>query len=292
LFLILIDRLGKSLRPVSVIARVAELGHRVIDDVYPEPFAAVESKTSPAPALGRPARIVTQAKAGYLLAFDEPGLLEIAQRLKGVIELVPQVGDFVGPNDPLFRLYGEVRSFDERELRERVALGPERTMQQDPGFAFRILVDLASKALSPAINDPTTAVLAVDQIHALLHAVGTRRLDTGRGKDSSELGRFLYRTPDWDDFVFLAVVEIRQFGQSSIQIPRRLRAMLEDLLQTLPEPRCARLREEIETLRRGVAKTFSEPEDLLRADVPDYQGVGGHWTPHDLTLGTTNPPQG
>ena len=60
-----------------------------------------------------------------------------------------------------------------------VALSQERTLEQDPMYAFRIIVDIASKALSPAINDPTTAVLAIDQIHHLLRDVGGRYLAEG-----------------------------------------------------------------------------------------------------------------
>ena len=104
-------------------------------------------------------------------------------------------------------------------------------------FGFRILVDIASKGLSPAINDPTTAVLAIDQIHHLLRNVGSRFLGDGQVRDAAGRLRLLYRTPNWDDFICLAVTEIRHFGSESIQVARRLRAMLEDLLRTLPEQR-------------------------------------------------------
>ena len=106
-------------------------------------------------------------------------------------------------------------------------------MEQDPAFAFRIIVDIASKGLSPAINDPTTAVLAIDQIHHLLRSVGGRHLDEGLAHDRSGSLRLVYRTPDWEDFVYLAVTEIRQFGGTSIQVARRLRAMLENLTDIL-----------------------------------------------------------
>ena len=101
----------------------------------------------------------------------------------------------------------------------------ERTPEQDPMFVFRILVDVACKALSPAVNDPTTAVLAIDQVHHLLRRVGLRRLDTGEVRDSGGQLRLLYRTPDWEDFVLLGVAEIRQYGVTSIQVARRLNAI-------------------------------------------------------------------
>src|SRR5439155_20740224 len=123
------------------------------------------------------------------------------------IEVVPQVGDFVASDDPVFRLYGDSSGISPKQLLRHIALERERTLEQDPAFAFRIIVDIASKALSPAINDPTTAVLALDQIHHLLRKVGLRRLDTGVVRDHAGRVRLVYRTPGWEDFVELAITE-------------------------------------------------------------------------------------
>jgi uncharacterized membrane protein len=210
-----------------------------------------------------------------VLAFDVAGLVELARRAHCLIEFVPQVGDFVTSGDPLFRLHGGGEALADHPLDQSVAIGPERTMEQDPEFAFRIIVDIAAKALSPAINDPTTAVLAVDQVHRLLRAVGERQLDTGRVHDAAGRLRLIYRTPDWEDFVGLAITEIRHFGRDSIQIVRRLRAMLENLIDAVPPDRAALLRAELELLERGVERDFRDPEDRVRAASGDSLGVGG-----------------
>jgi len=151
-------------------------------------------------------------------------------------------------------------------------------MEQDPAFAFRIIVDVAAKALSPAINDPTTAVLAIDQLHHLLRSVGLRNLDTGQVRDESGRLRLVYRTPDWDDFVDLATTEIRHYGRDSIQVARRMRAMLESLIRVVPPQRSARLREELDLLHRTVERAFLDAEDRTRADRGDSLGVGGAGT--------------
>jgi uncharacterized membrane protein len=148
-------------------------------------------------------------------------------------------------------------------------------MEQDPEFAFRIVVDIASKTLSPAINDPTTGVLALDQIHRLLGAIARRRLDTGRVHDGGGQLRLAYRTPDWEDFVGLSVTEIRHFGRESIQIVRRMRAMLESLIEVVPPQRVALLRAELDLVNRGVDQDFRDPEDRIRAASADSLGVGG-----------------
>jgi uncharacterized membrane protein len=277
-FFYLIDHLGKSLRPSGALRAVAWLGRRVIESVYPQrPAQSPEGTAREAAALldEKPTVTIPNRKDGVVLAFDEAGLLSLAQRGECVIEMVPQVGDHVAFGDPLFRVFRGGATLAPEALRHSVAVGQERTLEQDPTFAFRIMVDIASKALSPAINDPTTAVLALDQIHHLLRKVGERYLDTGNVLDAADRLRLVYRTPDWEDFVQLAVTEIRHFGAESIQIARRLRAMLENLIQTLPEVRAAPLRQELALLHRSAERFFTEPEDRALAEAGDFQGVGG-----------------
>jgi uncharacterized membrane protein len=276
-FLYLVDHIGRSLRPGIVLRRVGRLGRTVIKQVYPRLLADAPERPQEqvaAQRAGDPARAVSATKDGVVLAFDIDGLRAIAQRADCVIELVPQVGDYVAVGDPLFRIFGPAQQLGDDQLLASVATGQERTLEQDPSFAFRIVVDVASKALSPAINDPTTAVLAIDQLHRLLRHVGMRCLDEERVRDASGRLRLVYRTPDWADFVQLAVTEIRHFGGESIQIVRRLRAMLQNLIQTLPEPRVALLQQELELLDKSTQRAFSDPEDCARAQVADPQGVG------------------
>jgi uncharacterized membrane protein len=276
-FLFLIDHVGKALRPSGALWMVASLGRRVIASVYPQRLPELQHA---APAPGdvpgeTPTDTIANTRDGVVLAFDIRGLVFLAERADCALELVPQVGDFIAAGEPLFRVFRGKSQLLVEAVQHSVAVGQERTLEQDPAFAFRILVDIASKGLSPAINDPTTAVLAVDQIHHLLRTVGSRRLDEGRVCDAAGRLRLVYRTPDWEDYVRLAVTEIRQFGGASIQVARRLRAMLENLIQTLPEGRATLLRRELELLHRSAERCFAEPEDRALADVSDSQGVGG-----------------
>jgi uncharacterized membrane protein len=275
-FLYLIDHLARRLRPVSVVSEMGRSGGLVIESIYPHLLAeSPEGADRPSAPEGEPRQVVPSPEGGVVLAVDIAGLVAAARAADGVIELVPQVGDFVARGDPLFRVFGG-RSLEEGTLRQSIALGPERTIEQDPAFPFRIIVDIASKALSPAINDPTTAVLALDQLHHLLRKVGIRKLDTGLLRDRDGRLRLVYRTPDWEDFVELALTEIRHFGASSIQVARRLRALLVDLTLVLPPQRHAALRSELGQLQRAVARAFEDPEDRARAERGDSQGIGGH----------------
>jgi uncharacterized membrane protein len=210
-----------------------------------------------------------------VLALHLSGLVEQARRTSGIIEFVPHVGDFVAVDQPLFRLYGGASAIDDGRLRETVVLGTERTMEQDPTFSFRILVDIAIKALSAAINDPTTAVLAMDQLHRLLRLVGLRDLRGEEFRDKAGELRLVFRTPNWEDYVHLTCTEIRHCGAGSIQVMRRMRAMLENLMQTLPPHRHAELRRQLELLDRTVDGHYDFPEDRALARIPDPQGMGG-----------------
>ena len=277
-FLFVVEHVSKQLRPATVMADVASEGLHVIRAVYPRMVTELDSArhANGLRPLDLPDRVIRHAgQPGVIQAVDIVGLREIASRHACTIEFVPQVGEFVTKDDEVFRFYGDGLGPCDEELFEHIALEHERTLEQDPAFAFRIIVDIASKALSPAINDPTTAVLALDQIHILLREVGRRRLDTGIIYDSSGHLRLVYRTPDWEDFVALAVTEIRQFGATSTQVARRMRAMLEELIPLLPATRAIVLEQELELLKSTVDHEFLLPRDRLLAELPDSQGLGG-----------------
>ena len=281
-FFYLIDHMGKAVRPSLLLRSVGMRGRKIIETVYPCLFDPAQSRDadSERTGIGAPDTVVSADAAGTVLACDVPGLVTLARRADCVFELVPQIGDFIASGQPLFGVFGKSSPSLAQELRQRVAIGPERTMDQDPIFAFRIIVDIASKALSPAINDPTTAVLAVDQVHHLLREVGERRLEDERTADGSGRVRLIFRTPNWGDFVHLAVTEIRQYGRESLQVTRRLNAMLESLIAILPSERASLLRQELTILHRSAVRFFPDPEDLALADMSDPQGVGGRTEEH------------
>jgi uncharacterized membrane protein len=276
-FLFLIDYAARLLRPGSILATVSTGGLAVIAAVYPDPLGDVgDVVTTVEPWPESPRRTVEhEGLSQVVLAVDVRALMLMARRTRGLVEFVPQVGDFLAEGEPLFVLYGGATALNERALRTTVATGPERTMEQDPLFALRILVDIALKALSPAINDPTTGVLAIDQIHRLLRAVGRRRLHGDVLTDGLGQPRVIFRTPNWDDFVHLACTEIRASGAGNMQIARRLRALLNNLIASLPRHRHQALIDERDRLDRVLETLYPLPADLALARIADTQGLGG-----------------
>jgi uncharacterized membrane protein len=276
-FFYLIDYASRLLRPISILGRVGSAGLAVIESVYPNQSQGSDAPQGQRHKLGPPDRIIShQGTSGIVLAVNVEVLFAEAQKVGGVIEFVPQVGDFVAVDEPLFKLYGAAAAVDERTLGTTVAIGSERTMEQDPTFAFRIVIDIALRALSSAINDPTTAVLAIDQLHRLLRMVGKAHLRTDELLNETGELRVVFRTPNWEDFVHLAFSEIRACGSNNLQIVRRLRSMVENLIDTLPGHRHQALQQELRLLEREIAKNFGYPEELALARVADSQGLGGH----------------
>lgn len=282
LFLYMMQSAVKILRPVTMLTDVARDTRAVIEALYPA--ASPEDEGGPAgprPDPGQARKTVGHSgRSASVLSFEAGRLVSLAGRADCLVEIVPQVGDFLPSGADLFRLYGPgAEAVNPRELHRCVTLGPERTLEQDPAFGFRIIVDIASKALSPGINDPTTAVLAIDQLHHLLLVLGRRRLDPGVARDAAGAVRLVYRTPDWDDFVALAVTEIRLYGATSPQIGRRLRAMFEDLLRTAPPDRAVALNKEVSLLARTIERSYADPEDRALALQGDLQGIGSRTRP-------------
>jgi len=274
-FLFLIDYAARLLRPVSIVSRVGGSGLRVIEKMYPDPGLDGDEPDAPGD-LGSARRIVMHdGLSRIVVAVDVATLLAQARRTGGVVELAPQIGDFLAFGEPLFYLYRGAGDIGNEILECAVALGPERTLEQDPMFAFRILVDIALKALSPAINDPTTAVLAMDQVHRLLRIVGQRRLHSDAIRDDEGTARVIMRTPAWEDFVHVSCVEVRACGANSVQIARRLRAMLEDLLRLLPAHRHPALSDQLDLLDRAIEPLYPLAADLALARGSDVQGLGG-----------------
>ena len=276
-FFYLIDYASRLLRPISILAYVGNSGLAVIESVYPDLSQGIDAKSGAIRKQTTPDRVIHHKDvSAIIVAVDLKALISEAQKTGGIVEFVPQVGDFVAVGDPLFNLYGSAQSIDDSVLHETVDFGSERTLAQDPTFALRIIIDIALRALSRAINDPTTAVLAIDQLHRLLRAVGRRHLRTDEICDVSGQLCVIFRTPNWEDFVNLAFSEIRKCGGDNLQVARRLRAMIENLVQTLPSHRHSALSQQLALLDREIEWQFKHPEELLLARIPDTQGLGGH----------------
>jgi uncharacterized membrane protein len=249
-------------------------GRDIIERLYPP----VDTPATPSSAETCQALCVqTVFHHGHPLivqSVDILALMRIASGASCVIDMPAAIGDAVFQSTPILRVLGGTGPLQEEALRGAIELGTERTFEQDPKYAIRLLVDIAIKALSPAINDPTTAVQALDQIQDLLMRLGGRRLEIGAYHDAGGKLRLLILYPSWEDFLRVAFDEIRFYGASSIQVMRRMNSLVSELIDVLPEERRAALRYWQERLQSSIHRTFSDQQDRMDASAVDRQGLG------------------
>ncbi len=286
LFLFFLDRVIHRLRPVAVAALVARAGRealRASAALASTPDQAVTDAELAVLRSHAPALVLTSGVPGAIQAVDNEGLLAWARAHDTVLVFKRAAGDFVSSSTKLVEVYGEVAQpeLTESRLRGMVALGMERTVEQDPAFAVRILVDIAERALSPAVNDPTTAVQMIDHLEDTLALIGTTPGLTGRWeyRDPDGALRMVMPAHRWEDFLQLGVTEIRQYGATSVQVVRRLRSALEELHETVLPEYVLAVEDELGRLDATVAEAYAGLPDADRARVSDRQGMGG---PTDL----------
>jgi len=277
-FVLLIDKLG-MLRISRILAYAGEQGRLVIDRDYAPLAPSGDGRAAGGnrreeelPAVRQV--LVHRGGPRVIQAIEIQRLVTLAAREGAVFAMAWAVGDTVMDGMPLLRVHGGARPVAERRLRRLVHLGPERTFEQDPKYAIRILVDVAIKALSPAINDPTTAVQALDHVEDLLLRLGRTSLSAGRVHDARGELRLVFPVPRWEDFLVLAFDEIRFYGETSIQVMRRLRALLQDLSEQVPPARRPALRVYLERVDNGIRRAFTDEEDRRDALEEDRQGLG------------------
>ena len=274
-FFALVARLLDLLRPRRLYGQLLAGCERAIDQVYPRPFDDASADAAELPPRGD--TIAYHGDSGVLSALDRTALLALATRAGTAIEVAVPVGTYVHHGAPLLHLRGPAAGELPRRALERAAIvAEERTLTQDPAFAIRAIVDIAIRALSPAVNDPTTAVQGLDVLEAILELLARRELGAGTIRDGDGTPRVLYPAPDWDDLVDLALTEIRHYGASSHQVTRRMRALLADLFAAVPAPRRRAIEVQVALLDAAIERVHPEPAERRVAATADRMGLGGH----------------
>lgn len=212
-----------------------------------------------------------QGMPGVFQGLDGPGLVRAAVASQGLITVLPAIGDFVATGAMLATGTGRAPAPD--ELVGMLTITPARSLRHDLGYGFRLLADISIRALSPAVNDPTTAVQALDQVDDLLRRIAMRSLGDGRLTDAAGNSLVRYPAPTWQALLALALDETIQYGASSVQVARRLRALLEDLLGVVPDERRPPVEIRLSALDGSVAAAFPR-EGQSEALSADRQGLG------------------
>ena len=275
----LMQRLG-DLQIGNVLHLVGDQGRAVIADMFGRPKDKSASRAPKAAAdrarLGPLTQTVKHfGKPRTIAKLDVDSLVALAREARGTIVMACAVGDTLVEGSALLHVHDSGTPLPEDALRRAVHLERERTFEQDPKYPIRLLVDIAIKALSPAINDPTTAVQTIDQLEDLLRRLGSADLDAGYAGDENGALRLVFPTPTWEDYLTLAFDEIGHFGSSSVQVMRRMRSALVGLLNSLPsQERVEAVRRYLGRLDRVIETSPLDVEDKRMARQEDPQGIG------------------
>ena len=274
MFIALVERMS-MLQINRMLTFTGAQGREVVEQMYP-PIDAPRAVAAPGEYSDLPVKqtLCHQGSPLSIQGLDEAALEGMAVAAGGLIEVASAVGDTVVEGTVLLRVRAANQLVDERALRACFMMGSERTFDQDPKYAIRLLVDIAIRALSPAVNDPTTAVQALDQIEDLLRRLGRRRLEIGAIYDANGNLRLVTPHPSWEDCLTLAFDEIRLYGAGSVQVMRRMKALASDLIDFLPPERHRPLRHLQKRLDATIARSFETAEEKREASVEDRQGLG------------------
>ena len=235
-FVAYIHHVTSMIQISSILDSIAGETRGVLEKVFPTGLPP-----TPAIAMPRdvPVAVLPAPRSGVLVHVDIETAVRRAQRADVVLVSKLHAGGFVPEGAPLVEVHrGDATDLDASDVASAFGLARDRTMQSDVGFGFRQLADIAAKALSPGVNDPTTAVQALDALHDLLRRLATRSLPTGAHADSEGQIRLYLPQPRFADYVALALDEAEQYGAESVQVQQRITALLDDVrAAALPEHR-------------------------------------------------------
>jgi uncharacterized membrane protein len=267
-FIALLHSVGHRVRVDAVLSHLGRSARReMARRLHAEDRA---EDVTDAPADDRERRDIRyRGHTGQVVAIDVRRLLHQARRTGARVEVLVRVGDSVSPGTPVVRVSGSVSDVS---VGRCLVVDVERSLSRDPLYSLRLLVDIALRALSPAINDPTTAVRALDEIEEVLREaaplrLGPRTLRTGSGV-------VVVPRATWLDVVDLALLEICIFGARQPQVTRRLTAIMDDLIADFPSEADGPLVTVRAHLRALVDGRSTDELDEV-ALTADRQGLGG-----------------
>jgi uncharacterized membrane protein len=224
-----VHHIGNSLKVDSIIQSVGVETRQLLDKLYPDRDSTAR------PTDHRD--VIASDRAGTIFLVDHGELVTIGERAGGCLTMAVGAGSFVPEGAPLFWWDGENAEVDHDAVRRAVAIGPERTMDQDAAFGIQTLADIGERALSESFNDQTTAAQVVDRLHDILRQLSARSFPTGAFPDANGVVRLRVPMPTWDDYVSLAFDDLTLAAQDSPSVIRRIRRALEDLVSAAPEGR-------------------------------------------------------
>lgn len=242
-----IHHVATAIRIEYVLADLAAEARAAVDRLYPEelgrgapsPSAADVRRLVPAD-LDSNARPVSAGESGYVQRIDVQALMRVATERDVLVRIDARPGRFVTEHDTLLSAYPRERVPDEvaDELRGALIVGPDRTPQQDLEFSIRRIVEVAQRALSPGVNDPTTALYCIDRLGEALKRLASRDTPSPMRFDGSGQPRVLTEVASLQEIAYPTFAAVARYGMTDADVVARLLATMDALIRAArPEAR-------------------------------------------------------
>jgi uncharacterized membrane protein len=258
-----IHHIAGQLEAASILERIGHETTESVDAHFADPIGHTAADGLVPPSSDAPWRPVPSRHTGYIQSIDESGMLHLARKLDVVVRMEHGVGEFVIKKLPLVSVLGDADDDECRDGFNRLfTVAAYRTVFQDVEFGIRQMVDIALKALSPSMNDTTTAVNCVDHISAALARLGDRRVEEPRRADEDGTLRIVARGPTYEGLLNVAFNEIRRSSRDNVNLLTRLLTRLRDVVIATPDPyRRALLRQHADRILRAAEHHVELAED-------------------------------
>ncbi len=256
-----IHHMASSIQASLVVDRIARETERVVDELFP---LALDGPPAPEDADPIPhGKPVLALQSGYIRSVNEAGLLAAASASDASIRIDRYIGQFVIEGTPRFEacpadraivaLKGAgLRAFD---------IGPARSMERDVEFGVLQIVDIALKAISPAVNDPTTALTCIDQLGRILVRAAMRQPPITTLRDTDGRARVVLRRTSFPRLLDVAFSQIGHYGKADVAVPLRLMRVLAELAaETRHPPYAIAIRDQARRLSAACEQGFPDAD--------------------------------
>ncbi|PKO89066.1 MAG: DUF2254 domain-containing protein [Betaproteobacteria bacterium HGW-Betaproteobacteria-10] len=265
-----IHHIASSIQASSIIASVAEETLATVDKLFPGALGEepVEDDADQARLLlpERSWQTVPAKGNGYIQSVDNEALLRLADENKLIVRMERGIGMFVVHGTALASLSLDEPPGEEiiAALQNAYSISRHRTPEQDTAFGLRQIVDMALRALSPSINDTTTAVMCIDYLTAILARLAVRSIPSAYRFEAGEL-RVIAIGPSFASLVAESFDQIRGSAQGNLAVLLRMLGALQTIASlTASVGRRQVLREEMACIAELAARTIQSPHDRAR----------------------------
>ncbi|HLO41185.1 MAG TPA: DUF2254 domain-containing protein [Phycisphaerales bacterium] len=266
-FIYFIHHIAMLIQASQILARIAAETISRVDHLFPEGVGDQGDRDGGPNAVNLDPECawnpVPAQRTGYIQHVDDEALFASARECKAVIRMEHPIGDFVIEGMPIASVYAVATPNAEviEGLAAAYTINQQRTTDQDAAYGIRQIVDVALKALSPGINDTTTAVMSLDYLTAILVRVSGRRIESPWRYEAGAL-RVITRGATFAGLLELSLDQIRQNASGNVAVLNRLLGTLE-LLESLTRSPARRqvLRRQARALEEAVQRTIPGPLD-------------------------------